>query len=82
MCRSLTESPQHPWRFQQGALFGRLDAFEERCRCMSDAKKAAQQFGALARVEIGGTKVCTSTHHTSYEMEQLDVSACSDLFPV
>ena len=56
-CRSLTDSPQHPWRFQQGALFGRLDAFDERCRCMSDAKKAAQQFGALERVEIGGTKV-------------------------
>ena len=31
--KSATATPQRPWHFQPGALFGRLDAFEERCRC-------------------------------------------------
>ena len=30
--KSATATPQRPWHFQPGALFGRLDAFEERCR--------------------------------------------------
>lgn len=31
---SEAESPSSPWRFQTGAIFGRLDAFMERCSHM------------------------------------------------
>ena len=56
--KSHTACPERPWRFQAGALFARLDGVLERCRALADAKKTTMQFGALERVEIGGTKAC------------------------
>lgn len=55
--RTISEAPENPWRFQNSALFTRLDAFMERCHDMQDLSQTALQFNKLDRVEIGGTKV-------------------------
>ncbi|CAD7696266.1 unnamed protein product [Ostreobium quekettii] len=54
--RTSTETPENPWKFQNSALFSRLDAFLERCHDMLDVQSTCLQFGKLERVEIGGTK--------------------------
>ena len=50
------ETPQNPWRFQNSALFSRLDTFLERCHDILDLTMTVLQFNKLERVEIGGTK--------------------------
>ena len=55
--RSMSETPTNPWKFQNSALFSRLDAFLERCHDVLDLSQTALQFNKLERVEIGGTKV-------------------------
>ena len=50
------ECPENPWRFQNSALFARLDAFLERCHDIQDLSQTMLQFGKLEKVEIGGTK--------------------------
>ena len=50
------QCPDNPWRFQNSALFSRLDAFMERCDDIQDLSLTMLQFGKLERVEIGGTK--------------------------
>jgi dynein heavy chain len=54
--RAAEECPDNPWRFQNSALFRRLDAFLERCHDVLDLSQTAVQFLKLDRVEIGGTK--------------------------
>lgn len=54
--RAAEECPDNPWRFQNSALFSRLDAFLERCHDVLDLSQTAVQFLKLDRVEIGGTK--------------------------
>ena len=54
--RSAAECEANPWRFQNGALFSRLDAFLERCHDIQDLSQTMLQFGKLERVEVGGTK--------------------------
>lgn len=49
--------PENPWRVQAGALFGRLDSFLSRVGDLNAAFQAAAQFQRLERVEIGSTKV-------------------------
>ena len=58
--RTIQETPSNPWQFQNSALFGRLDAFLDRCNDVLNLSQTALQFHKLERVEIGGTKV-TST---------------------
>ena len=55
--RTLEETPNNPWKFQNSALFGRLDAFLDRCNDVLNLSQTALQFHKLERVEIGGTKV-------------------------
>ena len=55
--RTLEETPNNPWKFQNSALFGRLDAFLDRCNDVLNLSQSALQFHKLERVEIGGTKV-------------------------
>ena len=50
------ETPQNPWRFQNSALFARLDSFLERCHDILDLTQTVLQFNKLERVEVGGTK--------------------------
>ena len=54
--RVAEECPTNPWRFQNSALFSRLDAHMERCHDVLDLSQTAVQFLKLDRVEIGGTK--------------------------
>ena len=56
--RTLEETPSNPWKFQNSALFGRLDAFLDRCSDVLNLSQTTLQFHKLERVEIGGTKVC------------------------
>eukprot|EP00227_Mantoniella_beaufortii_P011774 CAMPEP_0197579874 /NCGR_PEP_ID=MMETSP1326-20131121/3768_1 /TAXON_ID=1155430 /ORGANISM="Genus nov. species nov., Strain RCC2288" /LENGTH=4505 /DNA_ID=CAMNT_0043143449 /DNA_START=243 /DNA_END=13760 /DNA_ORIENTATION=+ len=55
------ETPENPWRFQNSALFARLDSFLERCHDILDLTQTVLQFNKLERVEIGGTKGKTLT---------------------
>ena len=54
--RTTRDTPQNPWKFQNSALFARLDAFLERCHDILDLTQTALQFNKLERVEVGGTK--------------------------
>ncbi len=58
--RTLEETPNNPWKFQNSALFGRLDAFLDRCNDVLNLSQTALQFHKLERVEVGGTKVSGS----------------------
>ena len=54
--RASTECPSNPWRFQNSALFSRLDSFLERCHDVLDLMQTIVQFSKLEKVEVGGTK--------------------------
>jgi len=54
--RSNTETPDNPWRFQNSALFSRLDSYFERCHDILDLTQTVVQFSKLEKVEIGSTK--------------------------
>ena len=54
--RVSTECPSNPWRFQNSALFSRLDSFLERCHDVLDLMQTIVQFSKLERVEVGGSK--------------------------
>lgn len=60
--RTLQETPNNPWKFQNSALFGRLDAFLDRCNDVLNLSQTALQFHKLERIEIGGTKVRSVAH--------------------
>eukprot|EP00899_Mesostigma_viride_P009330 jgi/Mesvir1/18399/Mv14277-RA.1 len=59
--RTATELPDNSWRFQNSALFARLDSFLERCHDILDLMQTIYQFNKLERIEIGGTKGKTLT---------------------
>lgn len=61
--RTLEETPNNPWKFQNSALFGRLDTFLGRCNDVLNLSQTALQFHKLERVEIGGTKVSAPAWH-------------------
>jgi dynein heavy chain len=52
--RSAQQAPANPWRVQNGALFGRLDAFLARCQDVLELCNSGQEVGgrvgALDRV--------------------------------
>jgi len=50
-----------PWRFQNSALFARLDSFLERCHDILDLTQTVLQFNKLERVEVGGRALHSST---------------------
>ena len=54
--RVSTECPSNPWRFQNSALFSRLDSFLERCHDVLDLMQTIVQFSKLERIEVGGSK--------------------------
>ena len=54
--RASTECPSNPWRFQNSALFSRLDDFLERCHDVLDLMQTIVQFNKMERIEVGGTK--------------------------
>ena len=51
-----TECADNPWKFQNTALFSRLDAFLERCYDLLDLIKTVTHFNRLEKVDIGGNK--------------------------
>ena len=53
--KSTKESPDNPWRFQNSALFARLDMFLERIHDLLELAETMMQFLRLEKVEIGGT---------------------------
>ena len=59
--RVSTECPSNPWRFQNSALFSRLDSFLERCHDVLDLMQTIVQFSKLERIEVGGSKGKTLT---------------------
>eukprot|EP00906_Rhabdomonas_costata_P031047 RCo043883 len=46
----------NPWRFQNTALFSRLDSFLERCHDILDLVEQGILFSRMDKIEIGGTK--------------------------
>lgn len=40
---SAAECPNHPWRFQNSVVFGRLDTFMERCADMLELQNTCMQ---------------------------------------
>ena len=54
--RASTECPSNPWRFQNSALFSRLDSLLERCHDVLDLMQTIVQFNKLEKIEVGGTK--------------------------
>jgi dynein heavy chain len=54
--RAGTSCPSNPWRFQNAAIFMRLDAFLERLHDLLELMQTILQFNKLERVEVGGTK--------------------------
>ena len=71
-----TECPSNPWRFQNSALFVRLDLFLERCHDVLDIMQSIMHFirlGGDRGVEIGGTKgkdLTASVRQTHADFEQ------------
>jgi dynein heavy chain len=67
--RASTECPSNPWRFQNSALFARLDGFLERCHDVLDLMQTIVQFNKLEKIEVGGTKgkVLTSNVQDIYQ---------------
>ena len=43
--RSAQQAPANPWRVQNGALFGRLDAFLARCQDVLELCNTGQEVG-------------------------------------
>ncbi|KAK9808985.1 hypothetical protein WJX72_007373 [[Myrmecia] bisecta] len=76
--KSAAETPANPWKFQNSAIFLRLDAFLERCHDVLDLSQTALQFHKLERVEIGGTKGKTLT--TSVKQIYADFQAAVEKF--
>ena len=66
--KTTTETPENPWRFQNSALFVRLDSFLERCHDILDLTQTILQFDRLEKVEVGGTKgkILTTTVRQIY----------------
>lgn len=60
--RSNTETPDNPWRFQNSALFSRLDSYFERCHDILDLTQTVVQFSKLEKVSrfpiVPYTKMC------------------------
>eukprot|EP00736_Rhodelphis_marinus_P010572 Rmarinus@m.9666 len=54
--KASAECPNNPWRFQNSALFARLDTYLERCYDLLDLMQTILLFNQLERIEIGGTK--------------------------
>ena len=53
---SASRSPENPWKFQNAAVFARLDQFIERCHDLHELATTIVQFGRLERIELGGSK--------------------------
>ena len=54
--RVSVECPEKPWRFQNSALFNRLDSFLERCHDILELVNTKLQYMKLEKIEVGGTK--------------------------
>ena len=74
--KAASECPSNPWRFQNSALFARLDLFLERCHDVLDMMQTIMHFNRLGGdrgVEIGGTKgkdLTASVRQTHLDFEQ------------
>ncbi|KAL7699312.1 dynein heavy chain cytosolic putative [Lotmaria passim] len=54
--KSHVSSVARPWKFQNAALFSRLDTFLERCHDLLDVIETALLFDKMENMRIGGTK--------------------------
>ena len=54
--RVSVECPEKPWRFQNAALFVRLDSFLERCHDILELVNTKLQYMKLEKIEVGGTR--------------------------
>lgn len=55
-CKSYVSTVARPWKFQNAALFARLDIFLERCHDILDVVETAILFDKMENMKIGGTK--------------------------
>lgn len=55
-CKSYVASCTRPWKFQNAALFARLDIFLERCNEILKVVETTILFDKLENMKIGGTK--------------------------
>ncbi|CUI15020.1 dynein heavy chain, putative [Bodo saltans] len=55
MYKSRAAKESRPWKFQNTALFSRLDAFLERCHDLLDVMETAVLFDKMESMKIGGT---------------------------
>jgi len=76
--KSQIECPGSPWKFQNSALFARLDSFLERCHDVLDLMQTTVQFNKLEKIEIGGTKGKSLT--TSVRQSYIDFTEAIKIF--
>ncbi|GET87016.1 dynein heavy chain, putative [Leishmania tarentolae] len=65
--KSHVSSVARPWKFQNAALFSRLDTFLERCHDLLDVIETALLFDKMESMKIGGTK----GQHLTSEAEEI-----------
>ncbi|CBZ32638.1 dynein heavy chain, putative [Leishmania donovani] len=65
--KSHVSSVARPWKFQNAALFSRLDTFLERCHDLLDVIETALLFDKMENMKIGGTK----GQHLTSEAEEI-----------
>jgi hypothetical protein len=58
---SAAECPNHPWRFQNSVVFGRLDTFMERCADMLDLQSTCMQVNMREQHMPCATLACFSS---------------------
>lgn len=71
-CKSYVASAARPWKFQNSALFARLDIFLERCHDILDMVETALLFDKMENMKIGGTKGQSLTEEIEEIKESFD----------
>eukprot|EP00796_Vickermania_ingenoplastis_P004195 gene4195-3033_t len=71
-CKSYVATNARPWKFQNAALFARLDIFLERCHDILDVVETALLFDKMENMKIGGTKGQTLTTEIEDIKEKFD----------
>ncbi|EPY39969.1 dynein heavy chain [Angomonas deanei] len=70
--KSYVASIARPWKFQNAALFSRLDIFLERCHDLLDVIETALLFDKMENMRIGTTKGQQLTGETEEVKEKFD----------
>ena len=74
MYKSRVAKESRPWKFQNTALFSRLDAFLERCHDLLDVMETALLFDKMESMKIGGTGGSEMTTQAERVKQEFDAA--------